>query len=187
MDKKTIWIIVGVLVVAGVVYFSMKKSPGTAPLDTTTTQSGTNTNPTAKKTVKTPAQLQAEADSCKGVTGQKIVVDSPNGGEMFTTGESVTVTWHTCNPKPGQTVTLALGTLVSNSTTVAPSVKFSPAETVNDGEEGVVFGPKSLEGQAWPFAPGKNFVVTATLNPPATEIEGAPYVYDQSDKPFEVK
>lgn len=116
-----ILIIVAVLVVGGGMYF-VGKSNSTTPsvqsetsdynfpvtqnqntqtTHTTTTQTPTNTTPSQNA----PTQTQA---ACNSGTPMWIKVLSPNGGQTFTAGQQVTVTWSKCNTPANSSMLLLL-------------------------------------------------------------------------------
>ena len=123
-------------------------------------------------------------NACTSTTAPWIKVLSPNGGETYTMGQSVTVKWKTCNALSGQTISLGIGQEVSPGA-FSPFVSFYPYQIANDGTETITLGATSTNGN-WPFVSGSNYKVSAILNPIVTSVHDTPFVQDQSDNSFTI-
>lgn len=133
--------------------------------------------------------------ACLPTTAPWIKVLSPNGGEVYKMGDTITIKWGTCNAKPEQTVTLGMGQVIPPYNGVPegfhPSVRFSPTEISNSGITTVKLDASSVSiisrlNGVWPFTSGSNYKILATLNPSSTNTEETPSVGDSSDNTFTI-
>lgn len=185
MKNIVIAILVALLIVAGFMIAAKKKAnvayepwPETEPATVT---------PTTPKPKPSASSVNSNVSiNCNGVSGEKIKVLSPNGGEVFQMGQTITITWETCNAQTGQTVSLAIGRVVNSMGGTQPAVSFFPFQTSNDGHETVTLSSSSTNGN-WPFVAGSNYIVSATLNPLPNNTHETPYINDSSDSHFTIQ
>lgn len=188
-------IIIAVLAVGGVAYFAGKSSntlpPNVVPdnYQSSGNQNNIATPPVQNTQVNNPVP-NTQAD-CLPTTAPWIKVLSPNGGETYTMGQSITITWKTCNAQSGQTIELGIGKEIpasqNNGISGAfnPEVSFYPYQITNDGTKTVTLSGSSTNGN-WPFTPGNNYKISAVLNPLPTNTHETPYVVDLSDNLFTI-
>ncbi|MCE9585687.1 hypothetical protein K8Q94_03655 [Candidatus Nomurabacteria bacterium] len=150
-------IVLGVLAVGGVAYFAGKSStPKVADNSNyfpTTEQNytppTTNNNPSQQQTpppANNPPQQQTPPPT--PTCNPSITVLSPNGGEIYHVGQTVTVKWKSCNLSASTLLGITLSESVSSGahTTSLPVVQ----NTSNDGSETFVLSSTIVDYFAGP-------------------------------------
>ncbi|MFH1608699.1 MAG: peptidoglycan-binding protein [Patescibacteria group bacterium] len=144
-----ILIIVVILAIGGVVYYISKQKISNSKSQLSAIVS--------KAVIPTPTPVATKPTACDptGTAQPWIKVTSPNGGETYTAGQQVTVTWTSCNILNTESVRIDL--------VIAP---FPPAgingvgivNTINDGSE-VITLPNSTIFNGNPMTFGNNFKI----------------------------
>lgn len=165
-------IIIAILAVGSIAYYAGKNNSIPQPVPAIQNQQAEN-------------KVNQNSADCSSSHISSIKVLSPNGGEIFTMGQTITIKWETCNAQPGQTVGLSIGQEISAGA-FKPLVEFYPFLTANDGSEIVTLSGSSTNGN-WPFAPGNNYKVSAILNPFPGNTGVTAFMQDQSDNSFTIQ
>lgn len=159
---------------------------GSSSTTSNTTSQGQTTSPSNVGAQGIQQTNNLQSINCTGVTGEKIKIQYPNGGEIFQMGQQITIRWDTCNASTGQTVTLGIGRVINTMGGTQPFVSFYPFQTANDGSETVTLSGVSTNGN-WPFTAGVNYIVSVALNPLPSNTQETPYIQDSSDAPFKIQ
>jgi hypothetical protein len=157
-------IVLGVLLVGGIAYFAGKSS---APkniindnLDYLPTTEQTTPSPTTTNTTPTPAPLLSNKPSQQTPPSTPrcnptITVLSPNGGEIYQSGQQITVTWNTCGATASDQVMI-----IMKSTQTAFGAEI--ATVPNTGSASITL-PTTLGGGQVPVTTGRYYKIRLEL------------------------
>jgi len=118
---------------------------------------------------------------CTSTSAPSITVTSPNGGETYTFGQPMTVTWSTCNPNPNDDnqimIVLKSSTNSSSGNPMAKEIGAFP----NTGT--ATFTVPTTSGYNDPLTSGNHYKITAQLGGSAM---AHPAPSDSSDNTFTI-
>lgn len=139
----TLLIILGVLVVAGGIYYlGTTRNTGIVPIDNETyyppinqnnTPPVTNNSPQTNPPVNSNPPQETVSDLCSGITQATIIIDHPVANQTFSTSAPFNVKWHTCNIPTTHRV--YIGLMPVGEFQGAPPMIILSSSTTNDGTE----------------------------------------------------
>lgn len=130
-------------------------------------------------------QVSNEINSdCSPTTAPWIKVISPNGGEIYTIGQEITLKWKTCNISQTDHITAQLDAIsnLNNSKSLFGEGDdeglSSDIGSLNDGQQTINLGPISETGVQW-INPGTYKLILSKF--------GTPSITDSSDNLFTIQ
>lgn len=92
-------IILGIAAVGGVAYYTGKNSPSKNEVSTTylSPKEEQNINTTGQTTQQQQTPVAQNTSGCTTTSSPSITLLSPNGGEIYKSGQKITVKWKSCN------------------------------------------------------------------------------------------
>ena len=133
----------------------------------------------SEETTQAPTPItQVPLQTCLPTDPPSITVISPNGGETWTSGQQVTVTWTSCNVSANSQVKITLSESVASGehTTSLPIIQSTP----NDGSETFVLSATLYDYFAGPVGYPFKIGIGSILGGPGS-------AFDWSDNPFTIQ
>lgn len=124
---------------------------------------------------------QTVSNECSIITDPWIKIISPNGGEVYKTGDLINIRWKTCNyGDKSKSIKISYDLATSDSTGTSNTFLMSQTGLLNDGSESVVI-PSTISSSG-------NYKIRIFTYDPDNTVNGGGFYYrvDSSDNTFTI-